>query len=107
MEIETKNFTYYCWAEHTQGKNVAHCCRSGSYCDPSENWEAEVEAKNQDEANTKAQNLFDKYVEGWEGETDDKCACGKYQGLMNSWHDSVSVIVSRKPYPDHADDDEV
>lgn len=96
---------YYCWAEHTQGRSVDHCCTTGIFNDPTDEWEHECEAQNEEVAMGLAEEAFAKYTEQ---PSDVACACGAYPGyLTKNWYDSVVIIVSRKPYPDAIGDEDI
>lgn len=106
IKVATQKNTYYCWAEHTAGKSIDHSCSTGSFADPTDGWELEIKATNEDEAFQQAAKQFEKHARGFEKENNKPCACGRYSGaLWDSWWDSQVVIVSRSPYPDYVSDE--
>lgn len=95
--------TYYCTAEHTSGASVDHPCTTGIYSDPTDVFDEQVEAENQEAAHEEAMRRLEEIVDGR-----DPCRCQrKLEPGSNSWWDSICISCSRIPYPDFLDDDGV
>ena len=82
---------YRITAEHTKGKSVGHPCVDGVYSDPTDSFECEVFAADEDEAERKAQTELDLVVDA-----SDVCKCRRHlQPGSDSWLNSVAFRVQQ------------
>ena len=78
---------FHCTAEHTRGASVSHCCKTGSYDDPANVLDLEIDAADQDTAVDVALSELSEMVDNAPA-----CPCGRSRPLGgNSWWESVAI----------------
>jgi len=78
-------------AEHTSGRSVGHSCTKGIYEDPTDTWQAEVAATDEDQAEHYARQLLSDVVLKWP-----TCDCHrKLQPGSSEWWKSVVFSVAQ------------
>lgn len=77
-------------AEHTAGTSVGHPCSKGIYSDPTDHWEEDIEARDEEDAQHKAFKSLQKLVSDYPA-----CDCRrKLEPGSNRWWNSVIVTVT-------------